>query len=115
MDRVQLVSPSLVEAARISASGNGTAELTNPKPAYQMLSLGVFLPASLLPTQLNYSSVVFYSSQLCVDAGVWKDDGQGGCLPCPVGAMWSAQWHTQAVRAGGSDGSGEPRSVQSPE
>jgi len=59
--------------------------LTNPISAYQPLELRLLLPASSEVSVLTYSSLLFYSSSDCIEEGVWRADGFGGCLPCPTG------------------------------
>jgi hypothetical protein len=67
------------------AESNNAALLVNPISAYQPLSLRALLPGSNAPLTLDFSNLLFYSSSTCTAAGVWRPDGLGGCLPCPVG------------------------------
>jgi hypothetical protein len=58
---------------------------TNPPSAYKPITLSSALDSGrggLL--EVNYSSLLFYSSSSC-GVGVWKEDGAGDCLPCPIG------------------------------
>lgn len=64
------------------AESNFTS-LVNPISAYQLLSARAILPGSSGTQQLNFSNLIFYSSSSCVAVGIWRDDGAGGCLPCP--------------------------------
>jgi hypothetical protein len=95
----------------ISASGlaGGPEEqdeyalLVNPPNAYKTLRISVRLPGLPTVQQLNYTRLVFYTSSECIDPGIWKDDGQGGCLPCPAGGTWSVNCRdASCVRAAAS-------------
>jgi len=76
--------------------------LVNPISAYQPLSVVAALPGSAAPLQFNFSSLIFYSSQQCIAPGVWRDDGLGGCLPCPQGGYWSVT-QTRAQQLAGRE------------
>jgi hypothetical protein len=89
-DLLSIDSLSSHSALQMSTATDGEPLLSNPISAYQPLSLMVALPGSPAPLQFNFSSLIYYSSQECIAPGVWRDDGMGGCLPCPVGGHWSA-------------------------
>jgi hypothetical protein len=104
VQRVRFIAPALVTVNRttaaaapslLSTSTEGTtdAAVVNPPAAYQTLTLSSLLLADgsgsgkLLET--NISNILYYSSSTCRNEGQWKEDGTGGCLPCPEGAFWS--------------------------
>jgi hypothetical protein len=62
--------------------------LVNPPNAYKPLKITALLPGTQMPQSINFTRLVFYTSSECIAAGIWKDDGQGGCLPCPAGGVW---------------------------
>lgn len=102
IQRVRFVAPALVTNNRTTTTAarlrllmssfeetNTTALVVNPPAAYQMLTLSSFLLAdgsgSGKLLQTNVSNLLFYSSSTCRSEGQWKEDGVGGCLPCPDG------------------------------
>jgi hypothetical protein len=107
MQSMTLITPALVQrqsnatvdpflhpfargGRRLFDSSAGSDVLTNPPSAYQMLTLeSVFLAGgggSSSFVQVNYSRLLLYSSSSC-GVDVWKEDGLGGCLPCPPGGV----------------------------
>jgi len=92
LQALRFESPALVTAT--NTSGNATIPgasrrlLENPRSAYQPLTLVSSLSrgdGSGLPLEMNYTRLLYYSSSSCLSAGEWKEDGLGGCLPCPAG------------------------------
>jgi hypothetical protein len=105
-----LITPALVNVTNVSSSpqanvlsrltralledgGAGPDVQVNPPSAYKQLTLdsvllvgGADASTSSSFLQVNYSSLLFYSSSSC-GAGVWKEDGAGDCLPCPTGGV----------------------------
>jgi hypothetical protein len=108
LQSLTLITPALVNITNSSSSSSlqshlvrsllentasGPAVLVNPPSAYKQLTLDSVLlaggsasSASSSFLQVNYSSLLFYSSSSC-GAGVWKEDGAGDCLPCPTGGI----------------------------
>ncbi len=104
VQRVRFIAPALVTVNQTASStsrllsststgGTNAAALINPPAAYQMLTLSSLLLAdgsgSGKLLEANVSNILYYSSSACRNAGQWKEDGAGGCLPCPEGAFWS--------------------------
>jgi hypothetical protein len=108
LQSLTLITPALVNITNSSSSSSLQSHLmrslledtaadpdvlVNPPSAYKQLTLdsvlltggaGTSTSSSFL--QVNYSSLLFYSSSSC-GAGVWKEDGAGDCLPCPLGGI----------------------------
>jgi hypothetical protein len=100
------VAPALVSVRNLTLDANGTdvdqqdfSLLVNPISAYHPLSALVHLSGQSAPLRLNFSNLIFYSSSSCAAVGVWREDGAGGCLPCPTGAHWSGTQRHVSVRA----------------
>ena len=75
---------------RLLATPEDVEEFANPPSSYQQLSLLSLLSATDRTSflQVNLSSLLYFTSSICVAPGVWKEDGLGGCMPCPNGATW---------------------------
>jgi len=87
-----IVQPHLTRSL-LEDTAAGPDVQVNPPSAYKQLTLdsvllagGTGASASSSFLQVNYSSLLFYSSSSC-GAGVWKEDGAGDCLPCPTGGI----------------------------
>jgi hypothetical protein len=94
LDFVTFTSPNLLSP--MAGDGTGNVTENNPIPVYQVLSLDVLVPEAgsvvlegVMDAQQNYSQLLLYTSSICIAPGVWKEDGVGGCLPCPTGGYWS--------------------------
>jgi hypothetical protein len=78
-----------------SASASSRSLLSsagNPASAYKLLTLDSLLLSAGKSVevgflQLNFTSMVFYSSSTCVLPGQWIEDGYGGCMECPEGGV----------------------------
>ena len=51
--------------------------------SYQPLDVQVLLPTVSLPLSFVFPTLVYYSVSTCLEAGQFRQDGQGGCTPCP--------------------------------
>ena len=93
VQRVRFMAPSLETINFTSPSRMlfSSSEAVNPPAAYKMLTLSSLLLAdgsgSGKLLEANFSNLLYYSSSTCRDEGQWKEDGAGGCLPCPQGAF----------------------------
>jgi hypothetical protein len=83
-----------------TSSNEESGGAANPPAAYQLLTLNSFLLADSTSGKLleaNFSNLLFYSSSTCRTQGQWKEDGVGGCLPCPQGAFWSVDGNSSST------------------
>jgi hypothetical protein len=95
IQRMTFISPALVTVnltalnitrtsrALLQSAEAGSEVVVNPPSAYKLLTLSTILLADsqngeLL--ELNFTSLLFYSSSNCIEPGQFKADGAGGCL-----------------------------------
>jgi hypothetical protein len=59
----------------------------NPPSAYKVITLRSYAVGKKQNEilEVNYTNLLFYSSASCSGVGVFREDGLGGCEPCPVG------------------------------
>ena len=97
LEYVRFLSPSIISstnatnASTLASTDSSsrrlmtTTETVNP---HVTSDLAIQFPNGFL---FAYSLVgqLYYSKDSCLKAGQWKEDGLGGCEPCPTGGQWS--------------------------
>ena len=98
LDFIQFVSPDiLINSSHASSNLTNTARRLLPTDGasaspvahpHVPSDLGIQFPNGFL-FAFSLVGQVYYSKDSCIRTGQWKEDGQGGCVDCPTGGIWS--------------------------